>query len=89
MKRAVAEAKARDKAAAWTEEYKASVTQLDGFGMTCGQCGRTGNFDDFTHDSFGHERDRASYQCPFCRYAFRRVMTPAGLINLEPVQPTL
>jgi len=69
-------------------QYKANVTQPDGFAVTCGHCNYTGNFDDFVKDRLGFERPANTFQCPQCSFAIRRQVVNKH-IQLQPIQPTL
>lgn len=75
---------------AWLAQYRANVTQADGFAVTCGQCGHVGNFDDYVKDKLGFERPRGVFQCPACNAAIRRELNRSTRnIQLTPIQATL
>lgn len=75
---------------AWLAQYRANVTQPDGFAVTCGACGHVGNFDDYVKDKLGFERPRGVFQCPACNAAIRRELNRTTRnIQLTPIQATL
>ena len=63
--------------------------------ITCGQCGHKANLESWTSTPFNGELPQGTYQCPNCRYAFKRqaeqgTTFPSGLyipgkITLVPV----
>ena len=67
--------------------------------ITCGQCGHKAALESWTSTPFNGELPYGIYQCPHCRYAFKRQQEPGtvlssglyipGKVALVPVQAWL
>lgn len=62
--------------------------------IKCGECGKDSPFHQWTSTAIEGELPKAEYQCPKCKYAFKRSYHPEakpwqGSVTLDPIQPRL